>query len=340
MADHKGNRGMRGYGLVITILLAGLVGCAVPVQMQNIPQETQKEEPVGLANPWEYDVSPEEVKELTGGEFIVPEEASDIVYGVMKEAKLAEMNFTLGDVRYCARMEPADDFEDIAGLFYEWDAEGVEDMGGAEALVRINLEENVTNVLWYDGSMMRSMYTNGADSEGYEVVRMARIVFDVPEASDGTDHDTMEINIGTTGFVISIPSDYYEGKVTREDRSDDQIAYYKSDGHLMDFDVYQFDKEGKELPEYAESEAKEYGAENVEEVTYNGIRMMLYYSTEEYDGNTYRVANYIFENDTDFAELSFWLDGDDAEDLVEQILFSIYAGIEGSDDGTMHAMTP
>ena len=36
------------------------------------------------------------------------------------------------------------------------------------------------------------------------------------------------------------------------------------------------------------------------------------------------IGNYIFENDDDFAELSFWLDGDDAEELVEQILFSIH----------------
>ncbi len=333
MTDNKGNTRVKGYSLFIMILLIGLAGCAVPVQLQG----TTKERTEGLANPWEYDVPPEEVKELTGGEFIVPEDAFDVVYGIMREEKLAEMNFTLGDVRYCARMEPADDFEDIAGLFFEWDDEGVEDFGGAQALVRINFEENVTNVLWHDGSMMRSMYTNGADPEGIEVVRMARLVFDVPEASAGSDNGTVEIHIGTTGFVISIPSDYYEGEVTREERKDDQIAYYKSDEHLMDFDVYQFDKEGMALLEYAESEAEEYNADDVEEVMYNGVRMMLYYSQEEYEGKSYRVANYIFENDADFAELSFWLDGDDAEDLVERILFSIYADIEDSDDGVMHA---
>ena len=108
--------------------------------------------------------------------------------------------------------------------------------------------------------------------------------------------------------------------------------------YLMDFDVYQFDKEGLELQEYAESEADEYGADNVEEVMYNGVRMMLYYSQEEYEGKSYRVANYIFENDADFAELSFWLDGDDAEELVELILFSVYADIEDSGDGVMHAL--
>ena len=50
------------------------------------------------------------------------------------------------------------------------------------------------------------------------------------------------------------------------------------------------------------------------------------------------AANYIFENDANFAEQSFWLDGDDAEALVERILFSVYADIEYSDDGVMHAL--
>ena len=153
-----------------------------------------------------------------------------------------------------------------------------------------------------------------------------------PEASE-----TQDIDIGTTGYAISIPSDYYSGEVTKDDRKDDQIAYYKSDEHLMDFDVYQFGKDGMSLGEYAKKEAEEYKADGVEEVKYNGIPMMLYYSQEEYEGEEYRVANYIFENFKDFTELSFWLDGDDAEELVEQILFSIYSDTQAADDGVMHA---
>ncbi|MBQ7587570.1 MAG: hypothetical protein IJT37_06035 [Lachnospiraceae bacterium] len=173
------------------------------------------------------------------------------------------------------------------------------------------------------------------------MVKMANLVFagggSRSVSTDETDHVVTEIALGTTGFNISIPSDYYSGEVTKDDRKDDQIAYYKSDEHLMDFDVYQFGKDGMTLEEYAKKEAKEYKADGVEEVTYNGISMMLYYSQEEYDGESYRVANYIFENDDDFAELSFWLDGDDAEELVEQILFSIYLDTQNMDDGVMHA---
>ena len=153
---------------------------------------------------------------------------------------------------------------------------------------------------------------------------------------DNVSYDMTEVEIGTTGFMISIPLDYYEGEVTREDKKDDQIAYYKSDSHLMDFDMYQFGKEGMTLDEYAAEEAGEYNADKVEDANFNGVNMKLYYSQEDYEGKSYRVANYIFENDTDFAELSFWLDGDDAEDIVNQILFSIYYD-PGDNDEVMHA---
>ena len=40
-----------------------------------------------------------------------------------------------------------------------------------------------------------------------------------PEASE-----TQDIYIGTTGYAISIPSDFYSSEVTKEERKDDQIA--------------------------------------------------------------------------------------------------------------------
>lgn len=139
----------------------------------------------------------------------------------------------------------------------------------------------------------------------------------------------IEIAIGTTGFIIRVPSDYYGADVTEEERRDDMIAYYKSDEHLMDFDVYQFPKEGDTLEEYAAKEAQQYGAESFEKVVLGdgNIDAVLYYSEEEYDGVKYRVANYIFETTTEFGELAFWLDGDDAEGMVKDIMSTLtYTG--------------
>ncbi len=138
---------------------------------------------------------------------------------------------------------------------------------------------------------------------------------------------TIDFAIGTTGYIITIPSDYYGSEVTEKERKDDMIAYYKSDERLMDFDVYQFAKNGKTLLEYTAEEAHQYGAKDFEKVQVGDIEATLYYSYEEYSGIQYRVANYIFETTTEFGELSFWLDGDGADELAGQIISSLrYAG--------------
>ena len=130
--------------------------------------------------------------------------------------------------------------------------------------------------------------------------------------------------IGTTGYHVVIPADYTEGDVTEAQRQDDMIAYYRSDSHLMDFDVYQFAADGRTLKEYAVQEARQYGAKNVENVEINGIPFVLYYSEEQYDDAAYRVANYLFAAGDDFGELAFWLDGEDAKELTKQIVSSIF----------------
>lgn len=137
--------------------------------------------------------------------------------------------------------------------------------------------------------------------------------------------DAQYIEIGTTGYFIKIPKSYYQGEVYDNERKDDMIAYYKSDEFLMDFDVYQFPNEGKDLYDYTEAEAKQYNADGITEVTINDTDLGLYYSTESYEGEEgeFTVANYIFVSGNDFGELSFWQDGDEAEELTKAIINSI-----------------
>lgn len=103
------------------------------------------------------------------------------------------------------------------------------------------------------------------------------------------------------------------------------IAYYKSDEFLMDFDVYQYPHEGRDLYAYTETEAKQYNADGITEVTINDTELGLYYSKESYEGEEgeFVVANYIFVAGNDFGELSFWQDGDEAEELTKTIINSI-----------------
>ncbi len=216
--------------LVVVALLAGCVGCSEPVSEQGMQeQSTQEQEMSGLANPWEYDVSAQDVKDLTGTEFIVPEGASDVAYGIMEAGKLAEMDFTLDGKSFTARMKPAADFEDISGLFYEWDAEGADEIGGAEACVRINFAENVSSVLWHDGSMMYSLYTSDGDKEGAEAVNVARLICGVAETSDGADYDMY-------GYVVDkLPEDqYYSHYNVKGDNDEIYICNYNGNDELAE----------------------------------------------------------------------------------------------------------
>ena len=126
------------------------------------------------------------------------------------------------------------------------------------------------------------------------------------------------IRIGTSAFSIVLP----EGYASVEDEMDeDQIAYYYKDDNSIDFDVYQWAK-GDEytLESEANHFATEYGT-TAEAVTVNGIKGYKYVSSEEYEGNTYTVVNYMFEDDTNIVEICFWTVDSDAEyKAVDEII--------------------
>ena len=78
------------------------------------------------------------------------------------------------------------------------------------------------------------------------------------------------------------------------------------------------------MEEFAIGEAQTYEAERVEYRTVNNILLAVYYSYEEYEGQMYSVANYIFENGNDLMEVSFWLDGEIAVKQADRILSTLH----------------
>ena len=124
--------------------------------------------------------------------------------------------------------------------------------------------------------------------------------------------------LGTSDFTIVLPNGYASAK---DDMDEDQVAYFYKDDNSIDFDVYQWEK-GDEYT--LESEANYFAAEydtTAEAVTVNGITGMKYVSAEEFEGNTYTVVNYMFEDDTYIVEICFWTIDTDAEyAVVDEIL--------------------
>ena len=124
--------------------------------------------------------------------------------------------------------------------------------------------------------------------------------------------------LGTSDFSIVLPTGYSAAK---DDMDEDQVAYFYKDDNSIDFDVYQWEK-GDEYT--LESEANYFAAEygtTAEAVTVNGIKGYKYVSTEEYEGKTYTVVNYMFEDDTNIVEICFWTVNTDAEyKAVDEII--------------------
>lgn len=124
--------------------------------------------------------------------------------------------------------------------------------------------------------------------------------------------------LGTSDFSIVLPVGYAS---TEDDFDEDQVAYFYKDDNSVDFDVYQWEK-GDEYTLESEANyfAAEYGA-TAEAVTVGGIAGYKYVSAEEFDGNTYTVVNYMFEDDTYIVEICFWTVDNDAEyKAVDEIM--------------------
>ena len=97
--------------------------------------------------------------------------------------------------------------------------------------------------------------------------------------------------LGTSSYSVMIDDGFVEGDMTEEDIADGQVGYYRSDDTTLDFDVYQFSKEGlaEELSHYTLEEANEY--DNVSVVypcdEINGIPVGWYRTVETYEDDEY-----------------------------------------------------
>lgn len=128
-------------------------------------------------------------------------------------------------------------------------------------------------------------------------------------AACGSNNEN-ETKLGTSAFSIILPEGYEK---TDDDYDEDQIAYYYKDDESIDFDVYQWQKDGKyTLEAEAEYFANEYGT-SPEATEINGINVFKYVSEEKYDGFSYTVVNYMFEDESSIVEICFWTVNTDEE---------------------------
>ena len=157
-------------------------------------------------------------------------------------------------------------------------------------------------------------------------------LFGGSEGEDAAQDDAQEVQnirvlqLGSSVYTIEIPDSFEEGERTDEDMKDDMVAYLHSPDTLLDFDIYQFSKEGypEALADFTEQEAGEYNAsEIVTDGNINGIDAAWYRATENYDGQDYETVTYILDSGDEYVEIVFWMDGDSAQEEADQIMNSL-----------------
>ena len=135
---------------------------------------------VGMVNPW-TEVTEEEFAEKLGLYFAVPEGAENVVFRVLESEGLGEMLFTLDGMDYTARVKAAPEFEDISGMYYEWDNEtDIEVNGRAGKEYRAKDEDKTVDLaMWCDivPGIMYSLSTEGEDLDGFDIVAVCEMVF-------------------------------------------------------------------------------------------------------------------------------------------------------------------
>jgi len=194
-------------------------------------------------------------------------------------------------------------------------------------------DDYVVIVFWLDG------LTAGAEADA---ILHSLWRDDAPEEDEGAQDEgtgaaqaaTRTLRLGSSPFTLTVPAGFVEGEVTREDIEDDQVAYWYSNDTLLDFDVYQFSKDGypDALAVFVEDEISGYNevTDLVTDGEVNGIPAARYRTVEEYQDVAFNTLTYILDGGNEYVEVVFWLDGDAADAEAEAII-----GTLNRDDGAV-----
>lgn len=159
---------------LIALLIAAMILCGSALANEG----------VSLTNPWTK-TNPESIERMLGTPVKLPEEASDVVWMGIADVKLAEIQFTLDRMEYTLRIQPTEAFEDISGLYYDWENINQDfTIGGCPGWeARIydeDLETTIDLCLWYDAGkkLMYALSTSGPDHlNGFDITAVAQQIY-------------------------------------------------------------------------------------------------------------------------------------------------------------------
>jgi hypothetical protein len=93
---------------------------AIVLELMN--QQEEESPLVSLANPWTELPTKQQLEDVTGVSFSIPEDAENIRYRCLQDEGLAEVQFSRDGDEYCVRAvnQTEGSPDDISGLYYEW----------------------------------------------------------------------------------------------------------------------------------------------------------------------------------------------------------------------------
>jgi len=142
------------------------------------------DEEAEIVNPW-VELTPAELRQVSGLSFGVPEGAEDVVYRWLESEGLAEMQFTMFGDEFCARVQPAEledgELMNISGMYFDWEYEEDVTVGqchGTIGQAQTGSEDWVELCLWYDAEagLMRSLSVYTTELDGLDLTALAEMV--------------------------------------------------------------------------------------------------------------------------------------------------------------------
>ena len=131
-----------------------------------------------IANPW-IDTTAEELVQALGVSFGEPDGAEEILYRMLESENLAEMQFVLQGANCTARIKPAAEWEDISGLYFDWDSEESCEIGWCEGKILRAAGVDIQLCLWFDiaPGLMYSLSIETSGGEATDIPKLAGMVY-------------------------------------------------------------------------------------------------------------------------------------------------------------------
>ena len=138
-----------------------------------------------VADPWE-EMTPEQLAEVSGLRFGIPESADNVVFRYLRSEGLAEMQFSLDSSEFHARVQPlaqeSGEPADISGMYFDWVNEEAVQIHGCYGTVRQARdgdEGQAELCLWYDAvrGLQYSLSVYTADTDGLDLAALAEQIY-------------------------------------------------------------------------------------------------------------------------------------------------------------------